>query len=397
MTTYQILDNGDDGIVAYLGSASGTITGSTLTSVQSYGDGTVYVQWTPPVGQASLRRIFKDSIGTVLSDNTFNVFSSTNGSVIASALAGETNGPFSVEYTWYDGPDGTGNVLATDSATGLDISSWDHFESVSDVETNLLVGNRLPPSGFTDQNTLYNTRCWLLYQNIDLPQGAIVQEARLTFQAVDATDTENPPSFRFYAEDVDNATPPISLSDFDSRTLTSALVNVTSDAWYPGLTYDFDITSIVQEIIDRPGWVAGNNIQIFWFNPTQPNWWLVSDFATASDFPSLSAPSLFAGGGGGTATASASVSLAAITASGSASFAAPARTASASVELAAINGEGSATFEPPVFDATAAVNLAAIEAVASATVSDPVFDASAVTGTASGTHVEPTLKCLLGG
>jgi hypothetical protein len=100
------------------------------------------------------------------------------------------------------------------------------------------------------------------FANITVPSGATITNAFIQFQ-VDASST-GPASLTLRGEDVDNAvTFSSSKNDITGRTTTTA-----SEAWSPANWNTVgaagtdqrtsDLTSIVQEIVDRGGWSSGN-------------------------------------------------------------------------------------------------------------------------------------------
>lgn len=70
---------------------------------------------------------------------------------------------------------------------------------------------------------------------------------------------------RIYGEAADDPSYPTSYADYWARTRTQAYVNWEPDAWTSGEWYglDVDIKAIVNELMARPGWVAGNAMQFF--------------------------------------------------------------------------------------------------------------------------------------
>jgi hypothetical protein len=70
-----------------------------------------------------------------------------------------------------------------------------------------------------------------------------------------------------WGNDVDDAAIPTSGSDANSKALTLATTQYSPPSWVIGNTYDIDVTTIVQEIVNRGGWDSGNNLQIIhWYN-----------------------------------------------------------------------------------------------------------------------------------
>ena len=106
------------------------------------------------------------------------------------------------------------------------------------------------------------------YQNITIPQGSTILSAKLSVKAY-KNRSGTVCNSKISAEDVDDAAIfPVAKGDFDTRYAahTTAVVNWDSiAAWTMDTWYDSpDITSVIQEIIDRVGWSSGNDIVIFW-------------------------------------------------------------------------------------------------------------------------------------
>jgi len=111
--------------------------------------------------------------------------------------------------------------------------------------------------------------CGMRFLTIPIPQAATINSAALSFHAYSTIGTSTA-NTEIQAYDADNATSNLSLqATWDSyfpSNLTTASVdwNITS-TWTDGNWYDSpDISSVIQEIIDRPGWVSNNNMIIFW-------------------------------------------------------------------------------------------------------------------------------------
>jgi len=114
-----------------------------------------------------------------------------------------------------------------------------------------------------------NQHVGLRFQSLDIPQGATINNAYIQFRA-DESDASIL-IINVAGEDIDDS-PGFSSTPYNvsNRTLTSAQI-VWNDppTWLAGqLTPDQQtpsLTSIVQEIIDRPGWVSGNAMTfVFW-------------------------------------------------------------------------------------------------------------------------------------
>lgn len=105
------------------------------------------------------------------------------------------------------------------------------------------------------------------FTNVTIPKGAVINNAHVQF-ATDETGT-NSTSVTIAGEAVDDATTFTSTAgNISGRTLTTASVSWSSiPAWNTlqeaGVNQRTpNIASIIQEIVNRPGWVSGNDINI---------------------------------------------------------------------------------------------------------------------------------------
>ncbi len=100
------------------------------------------------------------------------------------------------------------------------------------------------------------------FQNIQLPQGAIVQNAYLEFTAYG--DDSSAAEFTIRAEDSDNApaSGTANADDFNDKSYDSATVTWANvPAWSTNMNYRTpDITSLVQPIVNKSNWTSGNAI-----------------------------------------------------------------------------------------------------------------------------------------
>ena len=99
---------------------------------------------------------------------------------------------------------------------------------------------------------------------VNIPQGSTITSAKITFRA-SSSESGAMSALRIEGEDTDNAltftTAAFGPGGYISRPRTTAYVNWTPGAWVNGSDYDsLDISTIIKEIVDRPGWVSGNNI-----------------------------------------------------------------------------------------------------------------------------------------
>jgi len=102
------------------------------------------------------------------------------------------------------------------------------------------------------------------FLSVTVPQGTTLTSATLTVTWAATYSTSNTIQGNLYGENVDNsAIFTAANGNISGRTLTTAVVasgsinNVTLDA-----TKAWDVTTIVQEIVNRAGWVSGNALSI---------------------------------------------------------------------------------------------------------------------------------------
>jgi MSHA biogenesis protein MshQ len=102
------------------------------------------------------------------------------------------------------------------------------------------------------------------FRGVDIPQGATINSAYIEFET-DETDSGTT-SLVIFGEDGDspNQFENNDNNISDDRTKTSASMNWVPSAWNSvnELHQTPDISSIIQEIVDRGGWVANNNLVI---------------------------------------------------------------------------------------------------------------------------------------
>jgi hypothetical protein len=101
------------------------------------------------------------------------------------------------------------------------------------------------------------------FTNIPLTHGAQIHSAVLKTYSPYATSVVV--NLRYYGEATDSSLPLTpTLADFSRRPPTVNTVNDTPGPWAAG-TYNAtpDLAAIIQEIVDRPGWVPGNALTLF--------------------------------------------------------------------------------------------------------------------------------------
>ena len=98
------------------------------------------------------------------------------------------------------------------------------------------------------------------FQNVTIPQGAVINSAYIEFEA-DENSSENDPNLVIVGEDTDQAlTFNSSNSNISTRPPTEAFVHWNiGTVWTKNKKYRTpDLTLIVQHIVNRKGWSSGN-------------------------------------------------------------------------------------------------------------------------------------------
>lgn len=109
-----------------------------------------------------------------------------------------------------------------------------------------------------------NQKVGMRFQNVTIPQGATIESAYVEFNVdevnIGSTD------LTFYGEDIDNSPTYLNIvGNISSRTKTTASVdwdNVPSWLITNTKQQSPDLSSIIQEIVDRNGWVEGYSLSI---------------------------------------------------------------------------------------------------------------------------------------
>jgi hypothetical protein len=102
------------------------------------------------------------------------------------------------------------------------------------------------------------------FLNVTIPKGNTILTAKLTFQAT-YSDSGATCNTQVKGEAVDDAATFVDTTDFLGRARTTAYINWGAiPAWTENTDYDSpDISTIIQEIINRSGWASGNDLVLF--------------------------------------------------------------------------------------------------------------------------------------
>jgi hypothetical protein len=133
----------------------------------------------------------------------------------------------------------SGDCYATN--TGTFDNSW----------TGMYVGAE---SGDDDVQT------WIPF-TVNLAKGTQLISATLDLIAA-ATSSAVTSNIQVGCEAADNASNPSSKADLFGRSMTSAYSVVTLLQYVLGAGYSYDVTSALQEVLDRSGWVYGNQAAV---------------------------------------------------------------------------------------------------------------------------------------
>jgi type IV pilus assembly protein PilY1 len=147
---------------------------------------------------------------------------------------------------------------------GACINQWVQRQvEVSDDDAEETIGSgsvSIGGSSFDMRSTQENG---LRFQNLPIAPGTQILEAQLVFTARSAATGTT--TLRFHAEDVDDSPGfSSSVSDISSRTKTTATATWAPADWdiVDEQHVSSDLTSLVQEVVDRPGWTPGNSLTI---------------------------------------------------------------------------------------------------------------------------------------
>ena len=110
-----------------------------------------------------------------------------------------------------------------------------------------------------------NMTAGIRFPNMTISNGATILSATVTLQAVDVYSTGTVCNAQIKGEAIDDAVTFSTYADFIGRTRTTAYVNWDAvSVWTIDTDYNSpSITTIIQEIINRAGWVSGNDLVIF--------------------------------------------------------------------------------------------------------------------------------------
>ena len=102
----------------------------------------------------------------------------------------------------------------------------------------------------------------LRFNGVTVPQGATITTAYLTYRARFTGATPGGGTIR--GQNADNALTFTDWSNYDGRPRTTASVHWTPSAWVADTDYTSpELKTVIQEIVNRPGWTSGNAMAFF--------------------------------------------------------------------------------------------------------------------------------------
>ena len=110
-------------------------------------------------------------------------------------------------------------------------------------------------------NARFNVGFW--FADVAVPQGANVLTAYIVLQSSNLLYDDM--ASKIYGEDIDNSLNFLAKANIHSRHKTIAMVEWDVDAAGTSTLFSPDISTIAQEIVDRPGFVEGNAMMILLF------------------------------------------------------------------------------------------------------------------------------------
>lgn len=113
---------------------------------------------------------------------------------------------------------------------------------------------------------------YIRFPGVAIPPGVNILSAKARFRAY--SNQSAAVSVRIKAVNEDNPDAPSSASGINSAAKTTAYVEWSPEAWTQDEWYETpDIATVIQEIVDRPGWASGNAMILYLGNnaTTFPN------------------------------------------------------------------------------------------------------------------------------
>ncbi len=166
-----------------------------------------------------------------------------------------------------------GDHSNTDAITGSDPLDITYLDTVWSVGINDGDDGTWDSSTFNNTPSVYYTgndggvskHSFFRFNHVALDQGQTLSTSYLRLNYATGTQSVSGTKVTIFAIDADSASAPGNLGEATGATLTTANVDWNLPYLVDFLTWhsSTDISSIIQEIIDRPGWTRGNSIVLF--------------------------------------------------------------------------------------------------------------------------------------
>jgi len=102
------------------------------------------------------------------------------------------------------------------------------------------------------------------FPGVAIPQGATIEKAELRLTAHASPGSGDNVDSKVYTEAADDAAAFSNLTDYDARSAGTKVDWLNVASWSALQVYAKDITTQVQEVINRAGWASGNALVVFW-------------------------------------------------------------------------------------------------------------------------------------
>jgi len=167
------------------------------------------------------------------------------------------------------------------TAVTTDVGNYEYFRDHSSGNECYIFNTARAGMGHVSSINYSATKCGLLFSgptetrvssfvrfpNVTIDQGSLITEATTSLYNF-GNSSSGSFTYTIQAEDVDSGSAPTNTGEILSLTLTTAGADFpqgpqTTSTWFTSS----DISNVIQEIIDRPGWVSGNDITLYFHIP----------------------------------------------------------------------------------------------------------------------------------
>lgn len=163
----------------------------------------------------------------------------------------------------------------TQSGAGANLLAWtiavfpaesvEIVASADDGYADSSAGFATNTNAFVGQGSGITIEAFYRFQQVAIPQGANIIEAHIEVVAAGLLGTASNVLSRLYFNDADDAVAPTNQSDHNAKARTTAFTAWSPAAWVTTTQYSSpDISAVIQEVVDRPGWVLNNDMMLLW-------------------------------------------------------------------------------------------------------------------------------------